>query len=134
MKKYIGLGIAVAVVIGLIASGTWAVFTDTETTTGNTFTAGTIDIAVNGDNPGVEGCNIADIKPCQTGWITINVTNEGTNPCEVWKHIANVDNIDNEPVNPEQAFYNAWHAEHPNAPPEEGPENWKISTKMIKNH
>ena len=48
MKKYIGLGIAVAVVIGLIASGTWAVFTDTETTTGNTFTAGTIDIAVNG--------------------------------------------------------------------------------------
>ena len=44
MKKYIGLGIGVAVVIGLIASGTWAVFTDTETSTDNKIAAGDADM------------------------------------------------------------------------------------------
>jgi len=127
MKKYIGFGIGLAVVIGLIASGTWGVFTDTETSSGNTIVAGTIDIAVNGDDPIVDGCNIEDIKPCQTGWITVNVTNVGTNPCELWKHIENVVNTDNDPVDAEQAFYDAWHDEHEGAPEEEWPENWKIS-------
>ena len=34
MKKIIGLGIGVASVIGLVASGTWAIFSDTETSQG----------------------------------------------------------------------------------------------------
>jgi len=129
MKKYIGLGIAVAVVIGLIASGTWAVFTDTETSYGNTVTAGTIDISL---DP-TEGQTVAtidgkvELKPCETGYIKVNVTNDGTNPAEIWKHIANVVNDENgEPVEAEQEWYDAWHLENPGHA-EEGPELWNIS-------
>ena len=125
MKKFIGLGIAVAVVVGLIASGTWAVFTDTETNTGNTFSAGTIDISLDPSTgqavATVDGT--LDLKPCQTGWININVTNIGTNPCELWKHIGNVLNDENEMVEPEEAFYEANYPEGPPYPAAD----WKIS-------
>jgi len=126
MKKYIGLGIGLAVVIGLIASGTWAVFTDTETSSGNTVTAGTIDISLDpSEGQDVETASGAiELKPCQTGWIEIFVTNDGTNPCELWKHIGNVVNHENDITEPEQEWYDAWHLEHPNG---EGPENWNIS-------
>ena len=119
MKKFMGLGIAVAVVVGLIASGTWAVFTDTETNTGNTFTAGTIDISLN-PNQGQAAATAEgalDLKPSQTGWIDVCVTNDGTNPAEIWKHIGDVLNDENGIVEPEQAYYDA------NA----GSENWLSS-------
>lgn len=44
MRKIIGLTIAAILVIGLVAGGTLAYFSDTETTTNNTFTAGTLDL------------------------------------------------------------------------------------------
>jgi len=107
MKKFIALGISVAVVVGLIASGTWAVFTDTEVVEDNSFCAGTIDIRVDPTDgqyvTTVDGT--LDLKPCQTGWIEINVTNDGTNPAEIWKHIANVENQENEIVDAERKFY-----------------------------
>jgi len=118
-KRILGLAIAAAVIISLVASGTWAIFTDTETTTDNTFTAGTIDISLDPtegqDVVTVEGD--LDLKPCQTGYISVNVTNDGTNPCEVWKHIANVVNDENEVVDAEQKYYTA----HPAS------ENWLMS-------
>ena len=49
MKKIIGLGIAVAVIIALVTTGTFAVFSDTETSSPNTFTAGIIDLVVDCD-------------------------------------------------------------------------------------
>jgi predicted ribosomally synthesized peptide with SipW-like signal peptide len=109
VKKIIGLIVGVAVVIGLVASGTWAVFTDTETITNNTFTAGTIDISLN-PTDGQAVATVSgdlDLKPCQVGYTRIIVTNDGTNPAEVWKHIANVVNDENDVVEPEQAFYTA---------------------------
>ena len=51
MKKILGLSIAVLLVTGLVVGGTLAYFSDTETSTGNLFTAGTIDLEVNGTNP-----------------------------------------------------------------------------------
>lgn len=118
-KRILGLGIAASVVIALVASGTWAVFTDTETTTDNVFTAGTIDISLDPttgqDVATVEG--YVDLKPCQTGYIPVCIHNDGTNPCEVWKHIANVENREHGIVDAEAKFY----AEHPES------ENWLIS-------
>ena len=36
MKKILGLAVAALLVMGLVGGGTWAYFSDTETSTGNT--------------------------------------------------------------------------------------------------
>lgn len=109
MKKILGLSIAAVLVIGLVAGGTWAYFSDTETTTDNTFTAGTIDISLDPTSgqavTTVEGD--LDLKPSQTGYIPVCVNNDGSNPAEVWKHIANVENLENGTPDAEQAYYTA---------------------------
>ena len=98
MKRILALSIAVVLVIGLVAGGTWAYFTDTEESTGNTFTAGTIDIAVNDENPweGVGYFTIDDMKPCDVEYIDFTITNVGENEVDVWKHL----DIDEEYNNP----------------------------------
>ncbi len=93
MKKILGLTIAAVVIIGLVAGGTWAYFSDTETTTGNTFTAGTIDLSLDpttGQAVRTADAQFDDLKPCQTGYIAITLTNDGTNPMDVWKMITSV--------------------------------------------
>jgi predicted ribosomally synthesized peptide with SipW-like signal peptide len=92
MKKVLGLAIAALLLIGLVVGGTLAYFSDTESTTGNTFTAGTIDLSVNGENPWTTAytTELTDLKPCMTGTLTSTLTNEGTNPMDVWKRITAV--------------------------------------------
>lgn len=89
MKKILGLTIAIVLIIGLVAGGTWAYFSDTEESLGNTFTAGTIDIAVNGENPweGEGYFTIADMKPCDVVYIDFTINNIGENEVDVWKHL-----------------------------------------------
>ncbi len=89
MKKILISVMTVAVVAGLIGAGAFAYFNDTETSTGNTFSAGTIDISVNGQNPWTETftSKLTNLKPCQKVWITTIVKNEGNNTLELWKHI-----------------------------------------------
>jgi len=107
VKKILGLTLAVVLVIGLVAGGTWALFSDTETITGNVFTAGTIDISLDPtdgqDVATVEG--YVDLKPCQTGYIYACIHNDGTNPADIWKHIANVENDENGITDAEAKFY-----------------------------
>ena len=106
MKKILGLTIAIVLIVGVVAGGTWAYFSDTETVTGNTFTAGTIDISLDptsGQAVTVEGA--LDLKPSQTGYIPVLITNDGSNPADIWKRIDNVVNIENEITEPEQAYY-----------------------------
>jgi len=83
-------------IIGLLAFGlgwgTYSYFSDTEKSTGNVFTAGTIDIAVDGQNPWAKtySAELMDVKPSETRWITFVITNPGGNPVKVWKHITNI--------------------------------------------
>ena len=42
MKKILGLAVAALLVMGLVGGGTWAYFSDTETSSNNVLTAGTI--------------------------------------------------------------------------------------------
>jgi len=51
MKKILGLTIAALLVMALVGGGTWAYFSDVETSTGNTFVAGTLDLEVDTENP-----------------------------------------------------------------------------------
>ena len=89
MKKILGLAIAIVLIIGAVAGGTWAYFSDTETSTNNTFTAGTIDIDVNGQNPweGEGYFTIEDMKPCDVVYIDFTINNIGENEVDVWKHL-----------------------------------------------
>jgi predicted ribosomally synthesized peptide with SipW-like signal peptide len=101
VKKILGLSIAIVLVIGLVAGGTWAYFSDTEAVTGNSFTAGTIDLRA-----GSPKITITDLKPClETKWGFVRFQNVGDNPGNVWLHFANVLNFENGIVDAEADAY-----------------------------
>lgn len=77
MKKKIG-GALLGTALGaaLIGGGTFAIFTDTDKNTNNTFTAGTLDINVGAET--VFTGTIANLAPGDTGTQTFEVTNDGS--------------------------------------------------------
>lgn len=50
MKKIIGSGALIAMIAGAVIGGTGAFFSDSETSTGNTFAAGLIDLKVDNES------------------------------------------------------------------------------------
>jgi len=70
----------VALCLGLMG-GAFAYFSDTETSEGNTFTAGTIDLALDGENPKTGPIfTFSDVKPCEDlEPISIKLENVGNN-------------------------------------------------------
>lgn len=115
MKSFWMSLMAVALVGALVSGGLFAYFSDTETSTGNTFQAGTIDIKavvqpqyVDGESSEKqvwykdgEGRIFLDVKPCQTGYILYRITNVGMNPAEIYKYIIVDSIVNNEWVEPE---------------------------------
>ena len=104
MNKKIILSLAIIGAVAAIAvGGTVAYFTDTETSTGNTFTAGTIDIAVNGQNPWRQTgqYKFDDMKPSQVEYSNFVINNVGTNPVNVWKQVDVVSTNSGEVTEPE---------------------------------
>ena len=78
MKKILISLMAIALVVGLVGVGIFASFSDTETSSGNTFTAGTLDLKVDGnDDPNVVALDIEPMAPGATGYNTWAVTNTG---------------------------------------------------------
>jgi predicted ribosomally synthesized peptide with SipW-like signal peptide len=80
MKKILGLTVAALLVIGLVVGGTWAYFSDPETAAGNTISAGTLDLSVNGENPltttfALTGAD--DVYPGGSGIIEWDLDNAG---------------------------------------------------------
>jgi len=109
MKKIaISLGI-IGVVAAIVIGGTIAYFSDTETSTGNTFSTGVIDIDINNENPWTQSWNIGDMKPCETGYITFNINNLGDNPVNVWKTVKVTGTVDT-PISEPECVYGggAW--------------------------
>ena len=101
----------ISVTFVMLGAGTFSYFDDLETSTGNTFTAGTIDISLNTDY----GTQVKtydepphlDLKPCETGWLLVTIYNDGSNPCEVWKHLYDVECTENGVMEPEEDYYMA---------------------------
>lgn len=90
MRKKIVISLAViAVAASAVIGGTVAYFSDIETAKGNTFSAGTIDIAIDGENPWTGHYDMPDLKPGETGYINFNIQNVGQNPVNVSKHVGN---------------------------------------------
>lgn len=81
MKKILGLTIAALLIIGLIAGGSWAYFSDTESSTGNTFTAGKLNLTVNtNDGSNTVVFTVTNANPDQSGagtWTLVNPGNLG---------------------------------------------------------
>jgi predicted ribosomally synthesized peptide with SipW-like signal peptide len=80
VKKIFGLTVAALLVIGLIGGGTWALFSDVETSEDNTFTAGTLDLTVdNQDDPSIVAIDIGPMPPGAAAaynmWVVRNVGN-----------------------------------------------------------
>ena len=86
MNKKILLSIsAIVAIVAVAAVATTAFFSDTQTATGNTFSAGTIEMAVDWvkDIP----IHLQDMKPSQIGYTNFTVRNVGSDPINVTKEI-----------------------------------------------
>ncbi len=79
MKKILGLTVAALLFIGMAGIGTWAYFSDVETSTANVLTAGTLDLKTD-DVDGVSQTLLAtNMKPGDTiGPATIILKNAGS--------------------------------------------------------
>jgi len=67
MKKILGLTVAALIVIALVGAGTWAYFSDTETSANNSLTAGTLDLNVDGGNTAVTTFSVTGKAPGDSG-------------------------------------------------------------------
>jgi predicted ribosomally synthesized peptide with SipW-like signal peptide len=113
MKKLLILTMSIVLALGMIGSA-FAYFSDTETSTGNSFTAGTLnlDVTIFGDGPAgkvdvhenADGTNdyvvFSDLAPGDSGSIVWNITNTGS--LDGWINVTqglsnDNDGIDTEP-------------------------------------
>lgn len=105
MKKLVLLVLALLMVAGMAGAGTFAYFSDTEASTGNTFTAGTLDLKVGDvDDPNVVHVTLSDMKPGDdTGYYKWVLKNTGTLPGRVSVTFSPITNDDNGLTEPESA-------------------------------
>ena len=61
--KILGSIVAIALMASALGIGTYASFSDTETSVGNSFTAGTLDLKINGADTNVVAFTIANMRP-----------------------------------------------------------------------
>lgn len=66
-RKIIGLSLAAIILLALTATGTWAFFRDTETGSGNSLAAGTLDLQVGNFDPMTEKIDFSGVKPGDAG-------------------------------------------------------------------
>ena len=80
-KKILSSLSIIAAVASIAVGATIAYFSDTETSTGNTFTSGTLDLQVDNQNPWTSTVfSLSDVKPGDSGSVTIKLKNVGTLP------------------------------------------------------
>jgi len=78
MKKLLGLTIAALLIIGMVGGGTWAYFSDVETSGANTLTAGTLNLQVGAADPTTVVITVTDANPGQSGAADWLLKNDGT--------------------------------------------------------
>lgn len=109
LNKKILLSILIIGTVAVVAgAGTWAAFSDTEKSSGNTLTAGTMDLQLSADGTnfyqGISSAlSIADVYPGATGAMTgaITVKNVGSVPGKLTWTTAVASNDENGLTDPE---------------------------------
>ena len=93
----------IALVCALIGGGVYAYFSDTETSTGNTFTAGTLDLVVDDENPWTFTAVTFDcIEPdVAVTPVSINVENEGCITGDLYMRFTNLTDTTETQTEPE---------------------------------
>jgi spore coat-associated protein N len=92
MKKIVGLIITALLIIGIVGGGTYAYFSDTESSTGNTLTAGTLDLNINGGNVAINTFDVGNVAPGDSGSANCTLANVGSIPGELDVTIAAINN------------------------------------------
>ncbi len=80
MKKILGLTVAAVLVMALVGGGTWAYFSDPETTPANVLTAGTLNLEVGAADPTTANITLSNRKPGDTGIADWPLKNNGSLP------------------------------------------------------
>lgn len=97
--------VAIGLVASLAGAGTMAFFNDTETSSGNTFTAGTLDLKVDGkDNPLPVKISVNDVAPGWSSKYEWDLKNVGTiKDVKAQMHIVVTQNLEHGCNEPEAA-------------------------------
>jgi predicted ribosomally synthesized peptide with SipW-like signal peptide len=92
MKRILVSLMTMALIGALVTGGIYAYFSDTETSTGNTFTAGTLDLEVNDENPWTStGVTVANMEPGVAATpVDISCENVGTLTGDLYLRITSV--------------------------------------------
>ena len=114
MKSVLGSVLVIGIVAAMMTAGTQSWYSDTETSVGNTFTAGTLDLQVWNssddtwvDDPNVPNVNylwnemVNNLAPGDSGTITIPVRNNGSIAGVADIHFKVVHNYENGLTEPE---------------------------------
>lgn len=106
IKKRMTIAFLALTVVTVMSSGAiYAYFNDTETSTGNSFTAGTLDLTVNALNPWTTTEFTADnLAPGSTGFKNMLLTNEGNTPGTLTGRITSITNSGGSTPEPELEF------------------------------
>ncbi len=78
MKRILGLTIAFMLLMGMGSIGTWAYFQDTETSTGNVFAAGTLDLKTDDVDGVTQTLYTSNLKPGDDISGSITLKNNGS--------------------------------------------------------
>jgi predicted ribosomally synthesized peptide with SipW-like signal peptide len=102
VKKVLIATLALALVATMVGLGVHAYFSDTETSTGNYFQAGTLDLKVNGaDGPVSAIIEIGNVKPGDSGSKEVALKNDGSLLGIADLHIKNLQDLENGNTEPE---------------------------------
>jgi predicted ribosomally synthesized peptide with SipW-like signal peptide len=113
-KKILVSVMVIGLVAALAGAGLYAYFNDTETSSNNTFSAGTLDLKVDGkDNTLGAYFSVSDVKPGDSGSKGIVLSNSGTLAGKAYINFTNV--VDSPGTNPE---------------PEPTPDNGELSQNL----
>jgi predicted ribosomally synthesized peptide with SipW-like signal peptide len=105
MKKILVSLMTIALVSALIGGGIYAYFSDVETSTGNTFTAGTLDLQVDSENPWTStAVTVSDMEPgVAAADVDLTCENVGTLTGDLYMKITSVTDTGNTINEPECA-------------------------------
>ena len=78
MKKLLGLTVAALLVMALVGGGTWAYFSDTESSENNSLAAGTLDLHADGGDDAVNTFSMTEVAPGDTGSGSTTLANAGS--------------------------------------------------------
>jgi len=94
MRRILGLTLAAVLVLALAGIGTWAFFSDVETSNANILTAGSLDLTIDGGNDDVQllTSSIGDLVPGDDGTASCILANTGTLDAELDIAILNLAN------------------------------------------